>query len=288
MPLVRIADLNQPDDAAQMIELAKQLSVIYDEYVLSEEDNSHGRLAGVHPSEFSACLRKITYSVLGYEKHVAIAKFWRQRFKVGHAIHDMVQRDFERLSQRTKRYAYQLAKQRNWVVEFEREVKIRPEYHVVAKELNLVGDCDGVFTFREDPVGPAVLRVALEIKSESKDEFEKLKGPRPEHVDQAHLYMAALDVPLTWFFYFSKGTQNNTKSEAPWLIPFNPAVWRDVEARCRLANGYADRKELGPRQEGIYCEFCNYAWHCQPAKLQGGVGKSSSSDLVKLRVPKTG
>lgn len=294
MPLVTIADLNNPD-APELITLARELAPLYDEYVNNEEDDSHKRTPGIHPSEFSACLRKVTYNLAGTEKKNVISKFWRQRFKVGHAIHDMVQADFDKLAKRTKRrgerasrhWATQVAQGQGWVLEFEREVRISPEFQKVAEELRLAGHCDGIFTFRERPHGPAVLRVGVEIKSESGPEFEKLKEPREDHVDQAHLYMGALDLPLMWFFYFSKGTQNNTKSEAPWLIPFNPAAWKEVEDRCRIALDFDARRELGPRQETIVCQFCPYAWTCQPAILQGGIGKPSK-ELVGLRVPKAG
>lgn len=286
MPLVTIADLNNAEGARESIELAKQLSLLYDEYVNTEDDDSHARTPGIHPSEFSSCLRKITYNLRGQEKKVSITKFWRQRFKVGHAIHDMVQKDFDKLARRSRKFAAQVAKERNWVLEFEREVRISGEFQPVARELRLAGHCDGIFTFRETPHGPAILRVGLEIKTESPAEYEKLTKPKDEHLDQAHLYMAALDLPLMWFFYFSKGTQNNTNSEAPWLIPFNPATWQDVEERCHLALSLHDRQELGVRQESIVCQFCPYAWSCQPAILQGGIGKPSTKE--SLRVPKAG
>lgn len=285
MPLVTIADLNDQAEAREKIELAKQLSFLYDEYVNSEEDDSNLREPGIHASEFSSCLRKVTYSLLGYDSKPAIIKFWRQRFKVGHAIHDMIQKDFEKLARRTRGYAYRAAKNRGWIVEFERETKIAGPLQVVAQELNINGHCDGIFTFREHPLGPPILRVGAEIKTESPAEYEKLKEPKTEHVDQAHIYMAALDLPLMWFFYFSKGTQNNTKSEAPYLIPFDPERWAKIEERCQLANGMAKRKELGPRQESIVCQFCGYAWHCQPAFLQPG-GKVAHQPT--LRVPKVG
>jgi CRISPR/Cas system-associated exonuclease Cas4 (RecB family) len=287
MPLVTIADLNDPEEAREKIELAKQLSLFYDEYVNTEDDDSHARAPGIHPSEFSSCMRKVTYNMLDFEKKTSVNKFWRQRFKMGHAIHDMIQKDCQKLAQRTKKFARQLAKERHWILEFEKEVPISAELQPLAKELGLAGHCDGIFTFRETLHGPAVLRVGIEIKSESKDEFEKLTEPRPYHVDQCHLYMAALDLPLMWFFYFSKGTQNNTNSGAPWLIPFNPDVWTKIEERCREAIELGRKKVLGPREESITCQFCPYAWDCQPTSLLPGRGKPSSK-LQPLRMPKVG
>ena len=295
--LVTIADLNQVDRAREGIELAKQLSLLYDEYVNTEDDTAPApppgpprpRLAGIHASEFSKCIRQMTYSLLAYPKKSSVNKFWRQRFKVGHAIHDMVQTDYERMAARTRNVERQKTKGREWSLDFEREVQVSQTLQLVAKELRLEGHADGVFTFRqglfrEGEKAPPRLRVLSEIKTESPKEFEKLVRPRDEHIAQAHIYMAALDIPLTWFFYFSKGTQNNTNSEAPWLTVFNPDVWRDCERKCRMGLNFFERKELGPREESIGCQFCSYAWNCQPHILQPG----GTLHRDMLRVPKDG
>src|SRR4029079_11623392 len=95
-------------------------------------------------------------------------------------------------------------------------------------------------------------------------------------IKQAHLYMAALDIPVTWFFYFSKGTQNNTNSEAPWLTVFNPEIWMETEKECHVVLELARQKKLAPREESIGCDFCPYAWDCQPAWPSTKVKPSSS------------
>jgi hypothetical protein len=269
MPLATIADLNGPtDEVVTWIEHAKTLSVLYDTYVNTEDEDSI-RAAGIHASEVSSCLRKVFYTVRDEPKKPVIAKFWRQRFKVGHAIHAMVQRDFKRMARRTfvLPAAEKMAKDRGLFVEFDSEVHLSPRFQQLASELNIHSSCDGVFTFRESPFGPVVLRVGVEIKTESPDGYEKLKAPKPEHMEQVHVYMACLDLPLMWFFYFSKGNQNNTMSQAPFLTPFNPAVWARIEQRCELALAHVQQNDVPPREEGIHCEFCPYSWTCQPRYL---------------------
>jgi CRISPR/Cas system-associated exonuclease Cas4 (RecB family) len=269
MPLVTIADLNRdPDEIAPWFEHAKNLSALYDRYVNTEDEESE-RAAGIHASEVAGCPRKLYYTAKGETKRPVVSRFWRQRFKVGHAIHAMVQRDFKRMARRTfvLPAARAMARELGLFLEFEHETPVAPKYQALAARLNIHSSCDGVFTFRESLHGPAALRVGVEVKTDSPGAYEKRKKPDPDHVEQAHVYMACLDLPLMWFFYFCKGTQNNTPSQAPFLIPFNPAVWSAIETRCGEVLARVARSDPPAREESIVCEFCPYAWTCQPRSL---------------------
>lgn len=266
MGLVRIHDLNgPPEHVREMVEKAKNLSLLYDQYCNAADHDAHERAAGIHASELSPCLRKVVYNLAGYKPRPVISKFWRQRFMHGHAIHGWLQDDFHKIAARSKaaKLAAKMALDRGWTLDFSDEVRVSPDLQPIAKRLNIHSSCDGIFTFR-DETGVEVLRVALEIKSESPDGFDKLKEPKKEHVEQAHVYMACHDVPLTWFFYFSKGSQNNTPSSAPWLVVFDPAIWQSIEDKCAQVMAHAEQGTLPERTETIVCEFCPYTHHCQP------------------------
>jgi len=268
MALNSISDLNGPaDEVAQWIQAARQLSVLYDAYCDREEKDDGRRLPGIHASELSPCLRKVVYTLNGHPKRLRAKKFWRQRFKVGHALHGAIQKDFHdiaRLSRIEGAFAFAkgLAFERGWTVKFEDEVRLAPGKQEISTRYNIHSAADGVFTFfaGDQPV----LRVLLEIKTESPQSYEKLREPKPEHLEQVHLYMAALDIPLTWFFYFSKGTQNNTPSSFPFLLPFNPQIWATVEQKCQDALAHQAAGTLPDRVETIVCEFCPYAFACKP------------------------
>jgi hypothetical protein len=107
----------------------------------------------------------------------------------------------------------------------------------------------------------------LEIKSEAMKGYDDLKEPKPEHVRQGHVYMAALDLPLMWFFYMNKNNQNNTDSKAPWLVTWQPKVWEEVEARFHAIHSFAVAGTLPDRTEGIWCEFCPWKYTCQPNNM---------------------
>ncbi len=277
--LVRVADLHKGQAVLQpLIERATHLSGMWDHFIEHDEGDMHTRRPGIHASELG-CARKVVYSLTNAKKDGRFAKKWKQRFKMGHALHRMVQVDFLRMA----------AKSRG-LMRFEDEVKIGPEHQAIAAELLLDSSADGVFTFYDDPFAAPILRIGLEIKSEAQDGYEKLTAPKPDHVRQAHLYMKALDLPLMWFLYINKNNQNNTPSLAPWLIPYDEREWQAIEAECRnhlkAAEEYPKTGVLPARTEGIFCEFCSYRLLCKPNFLQRSEERKQVRS-ARIRVPVT-
>lgn len=266
MPLTSIADLNQPIEVLQpYMDLAKTLSKLYDRFLEEwEEDPSH-RAPGIHASELNKCVRETYYSVIGLEKQNSTSVNMRRRFHMGHAIHEMVQRELHKMA--AKLQAQEIAAQNGWFLQFEDEVKVSPKHQALAAKYKIMSSCDGIFTFRELENGDPVLRVGLEIKSENPDGYEKLQAPKKEHIEQMHIYMACLDLPLVWFFYMNKGNQNTTPSSAPWLLPFDPAVWQKLETRAQEVLSHEEAGTEPRREEGHHCSFCPYSYKCQPSSL---------------------
>lgn len=265
MRLTSVSDLSRPaEEIADLIDQATQLSQLYDDYVEADHGDGHERAAGIHASELCGCERKVVYCIQGAPKKKGLKKNWRQRFRFGHAIHDMFQKDF-----------YKMAERSNGSLAFEAEVPVSPKYQAIAAELNIHSSCDGVFTFFDDPNADPVLRVGLEIKTEAPDGYSKLQEPKPEHVEQAHVYMRCLDLPLMYFLYVNKGNQNNTPSIEPFLIRYDPSIWGKLEQRCRRLLKMAADNVLPDRKEGILCDFCPYAPICQP-NFGSGIGRAVS------------
>jgi CRISPR/Cas system-associated exonuclease Cas4 (RecB family) len=165
------------------------------------------------------------------------------------------------------RVASTVAEEMDCYVHFQKEVRLSPDLQELARYWHIYSACDGVFTFTSKKTGTVVLRVGLEIKSEAPDGYKDLKAPKPEHVRQGHMYMAVLDLPLMWFFYMNKGNQNNTNSKAPFLVIWQPDVWREIEDRFRTVHEFASTKTLPERSEGIWCEFCPWRYTCQPSNF---------------------
>lgn len=265
MQLLTIADiLNNPkEDTDSLILRANDLCDVYEACMDTDKGDAHTRAPGIHASEVSGCERKIVYSLTGTERREESARIWRKRFKVGHYIHAMFQKDFAWMARRMG-LGDTVA---NWHISFEPEITIAPQYQELAKKWYIFSHCDGMFIVRERWDGPAILRILLEIKSEAPDSYMKLKRPRPDHVEQGHVYMACLDTPLIWFLYYNKGNQNFTSSDPTWMLKFDPRVWASLEARFERAHDWAAREVLPPREESVKCEFCPFKWTCQPPTL---------------------
>jgi hypothetical protein len=280
MRLLTTADLNQPTEVLQpLIERAQSLSRIYFDFVekdpggheykvqIGREDKRSG---GIHASELSGCFRKIVYSVNGTERKVNQGGRARDtnmllRFRLGHAVHALLQNDFERMADKTNGY-----------LTFTPEAKIHPDMSEVAEELDIHSSTDGIFTFHERGQSgwEPILRVGLEIKTASDKSYSDLKKPYDENIDQTMLYMACLDVPLMWMLYYNKSNSNLTTPYDPWLLKFDQKRWDRLMMRSVKAHHLATIGQLPLKEEGMECRWCPFSWECQPDyiknKTRGG------------------
>lgn len=259
MPLLTINDLQNgdPKEIERLTAIGKKLSDHYEDFLAKDQGDGHTRAPGLHASEISGCARRAVYSLIGTERKDDVAPIWKKRFKVGHAIHKMLQDDFEKMVNTTHLH-----------LSFEPEATIAPELQPVAALWNIQSHCDGVFVIRETWDGPEIARVLLEIKTEAPDSYEKLNSPRDSHLDQAHVYMKCLDVPFIWFLYWNKGNQNYTPSDHPrFFIKFDPKRWAKLEERFTGFHEAAKSGVLPDREEGMLCEFCAFSHVCAPEYL---------------------
>lgn len=284
MPLTTISDLERepPDQVAMYTMLAQDLKIMYEAFIEHDDESvsfpagwggSASRAHGLHASELSTdgCQRWTVYSLMGAEKQQKVDSFWKKRFRIGHMIHAMLQNDFARMAAAT-----------GGTVTFEPEVAISPKLQEgVAKKYGVHSHCDGVFSIREVADGPVVLRVGVEVKSESPDEFKEIKEPKPYHKDQALIYMKCLDLPLIWFVYYNKGNQNIVPSIPPYLMTFDHRRWAEIEDTIIARRADAAEQRLPERKEGIKCEFCPYGHICRPDYLAKKAKRAAAKEARK-------
>ena len=263
MPLLSVDDLlGDEEEVATLVGHAAGISETYDRYQSEDKGDTHKRLPGIHASEATGCMRRAVYSLMGTQRIEETALHWKRRFKMGHAIHDMFQKDFHKMAGRE-----------DLGITFEDEVKLRPciEQPLSAK-WDIQSSADGIFTIWKDK--KPLIRVLLEIKSASPTDYESLREPKEEHLDQTTIYQACLDVPLVWFLYFNKGNQNFTPSTNPsFFRKFDARRWEKLEAHFEKIHTAAALKILPDRQESVLCQFCAFSHVCEPETLKFGGSK---------------
>jgi len=282
--LLSIADLNQqPEVLEPYILKAQSLSAMYYQHIAADQNETYsyavdiwgskGRKQGIHASEISKCMRQIVYCILGTERQPPVQGAdvnMLMRFRLGTAIHAMLQNDWHRIAAKS-----------GGQLEFQDEVRVSPKLGGLAALWNIRSSGDGVFTFLDSSGYPEV-RIGLEIKSASPDEFAKLKGPQSDHLEQTNVYMAALDLPLMWVLYYNKGNSNITESYSPWLFKFDANKWNyDLEIRFARCTHMAQEGELPERTEGMHCRWCSFASSCCPNILKLKTARTRLSSGMK-------
>ena len=270
MTLLTIADLDLPQEVlAPYIQRAQCLSELYFAHIANDQNESYsynvdiwgtkGRSQGIHASEISKCMRQIVYCIMGVEGQPPVQDAdinMLMRFRMGTAIHAMIQNDWRRIAARRDD------------LQFQDEVSVSPGMGGIAALWNIHSSCDGLFTFL-DGQGYPEMRVGLEIKSISGDGFQKLKAPQQDHIEQTTVYMATIDIPLMWILYYNKSNSNLTTSFSPWLFQFDRERWaNDLEIRFARCTHMAQMGELPEPTDGMHCRWCSFAYTCQPKALQ--------------------
>lgn len=268
---------NPPEVTASYVQQAGKLS---DFYALFKQNDLGGysyevdipgsreRAPGIHASEISHCTRQLTYSIQGVKRKPTTGGDrdinMQMRFNLGHAVHGMLQQEFSLMCTWLNSSIFGNS---GWSASFCPEVRISEENSAVAKQWAVHSSCDGVFCF--DFNGETVLRVGLEIKTKSGPEYEKLGKPENAHIEQTHLYMACLDLPLLWFVYYNKSNSNYTKSAAPYLVQFDSNLWDNkLVPRFAKATTSAQANQLPDRAEGMHCRWCPFAYVCAPPSVR--------------------
>jgi CRISPR/Cas system-associated exonuclease Cas4 (RecB family) len=264
MPLATIDDLLSPD-FLERLQDAQNLGSRYQKYLAKLEDSGPVRHPGIHASEISKCYRQAVYTMKGEEKRYEAERdtetkaYWAKVLNHGTSIHELLQKHFTGMAKDSER-----------TLLFEDEIKLHPDIQPLAKKWNIHSSCDGLFTFVErDPRTwrkKVTLRLGLEIKSASDASFSKTREPKPEHIEQVHIYMKVLDIPVFWLLYFNKNDQSYTPPSPPWLVTFDERLWGKLEQRFASWNEHIANGTLPAAMPGMHCDFCGYQWTCKPKR----------------------
>ncbi len=269
--LVTIEDLKQPREVKDpLIDRARQIGRYYTGFKAQDTGGrsftvdiggARQRAPGIHASEISKCRRLLVYSIRGEERKPVQGDDadvnMQLRFDAGHVFHALIQNDMERMCEWLNTASGSI------VITYEPEVRINPKLGGNAQKWALNSSCDGRFCFWHN--GEEYLRVGHEIKTASGPSYEKLTKPQDDHYEQTNLYMAALDLPLMWIHYYNKSNSYFTAPEPPYLFQFDHHMWeKQLETRFAESHQEAQSGALPDREEGRHCNWCPFAWTCQP------------------------
>jgi len=214
-------------------------------YVFSASDigsTTGHSLCGKYPM---GCGRMLYYRYIGEEPVQRTKPRNRRIFDTGTQIHIQLQA-----------YLNEIARRSNEEYDFNDEVGISPKTSQEANRLEIVSTTDGIFEIK---LGNQI-RFGLEIKSIKTELFDKLNGPKPEHIVQSTLYMACLDLPLMNILYYNK----NTSSILEFPLVFDPEIWKAISKKILFVRMAAIENSPPPRECSMFCYECRYFHICKP------------------------
>ena len=193
----------------------------------------------VHASSAHTCVRRLYYDIVADKPPIQkISRELQVVFAIGHAIHDQVQKALHASFSQSDEQS------------FEDEVRVDlPEAFVSNSRT------DGL-------IQTSNAKVVLEIKTIGK-EFEKLKGPKKEHIMQAMgIYATALDAPFVSFLYVSKEYPHPVKE---FVLVYDPKPydrwWKKKGDKIEAALG-AKTPPIADSNKSD-CQQCGYKYFCE-------------------------
>lgn len=255
-------------DAANITDIDSEvfdLEAAYVEWVETElRDNRQGVF---HPSAVGGCARRNVYEYIGTPRVYMDTAKDMEIFRIGHAIHHIVQTILADLDR--------VLTPRGIDFTFRPEYSFDPNSDYMYADFGVGGTCDGLLELVHEDWSQ---RSILEVKSIKDDNFNSLRGPKPDHQMQANLYAFRFDTPIIYYWYYNK----NTSDRKVYRRKADDQILDKALARFAEQKAHADAGTLPPREESFFiCPRCEYGHVCQPATLQQIRDKAALASVQK-------
>lgn len=229
------------------------LEETYVEWVDTEPQDD--RRGVFHPSAVGMCGRKNVYEYIGSPRQSAAKAEDKEIFRIGHAVHHLVQTILGDLSR--------VLEPKGIEYRFRPEVPFDPQTDTLFHDLGIGGTTDGILELWSRQ-GWAQ-RGVVEIKTIKDEHFNTLRGPKEDHLMQANLYAFRFDTPILWFWYYNK----NTSRRKVFRRAASDKYLEMAIARFADQRAHADAGTLPEREENFYmCPRCEYGHICKPDTLE--------------------
>ena len=199
------------------------------------------------------CGRQLYYSYIGAPSEGAFEPKFRRILDTGTALHGQLQA-----------YMHEVAKRSEGELTFADEVDMHPGINSVADQYDISGHTDGIIEI----LAKWKVRHMLEIKTINTVGYAKTNGAHDEHIMQATVYMACMDIPAMLFLYYNK----NDSSMAEFLEIFSQRRWDAICKKLDHIRELAIREELPEREVSYNCNYCRWKGICKPPKRARGAG----------------
>lgn len=243
------------------------LETAYDQYVTQIPRSDRGGV--FHPSAVGSCKRKQVYEYVGTTGTKSITYQDQETFDVGHLVHAFVQ---ERLANLNVVLGPQ-----NIQYSFRDEVPFDPATDRLFTDLCIGGTTDGILELWTPEWRQ---RGIVEVKSIKGKNFDKLRGPKIDHVRQAHIYAYRFDCPIMWIWYFDK----NEGLKKVYPVLFEKKIFNEALGVFSGMLAHVDAGTLPDREESFWeCPRCSYKDICRPKsidKINAQKRKKSASNLL--------
>ena len=236
--------------------------------------HQHPRYPGIHPSQLPhACLLRIWKEMNGHPKKEKIEPRTRLIFDLGTAVHQILQSlgdgdpTEDGLVDNAAKLMFRThGKNGAWGSQYRAEVPINGREQPLAKELMIEGhvDAENILTIDDIPNSPYIFEVGLvhEYKTINTNGFAKLHMPKPEHQQQALVYSAILDRPVTVYLYLNK----NDSNLADFPVPFDEQLWQPILAKIEQLKWFFSNNKTAPGTVTFDCKDCPYVFECEDYK----------------------
>lgn len=204
-----------------------------------------------HPSQISGCMRAIWFGMMNAPTNCIADKVSVSRgisiFGNGDYVHLRIQNLLTKMG-----------------VLKQREVPLED------KSLNVEGHADGILDI------PAV----LEIKSINDRGFAGLIAPKPNHVEQANMYMHCLKINKTVFIYENK----NTQEWKEFVTNFDGVLFAKQKQRIgKIAKAVASQTMPDKEEDDYACKWCAYSATCADPKFKTAVLNPKAAATVEIK-----
>jgi len=207
------------------------------------------------PSGMSGCKRKLFYEFILAEKDAGSINAKTMRiFGLGHAIHDIIQRELLACGV--------IAKPEDIEVEF------------FTKNGRIKGFIDAIVLIKG-------VRYILEIKSINTKGFDALKGPKDDHIDQANVYMKVMKIGQAIILYYDK----NTSRVKEFFLEMDIEVVLFLKQKMDYVKLCVETgvvpKRIAKDPKSFHCMFCDYKKICHTKKKLDWVEIQAAWEEIK-------